>query len=259
MGKFVDTGLLLAGDVFISEIKSAGVFGPAVGPINVSQLQLTPPTTEEKSRSSNKKESFGQTLDAVQVPKDPAKVAIKWDTASKTLLADAVAGKAESFTTTSSTITDEPVTLSLEGYTELSKQNLDAEGFVVKNAADSTPLVENTDFVVRRDLGLIMALTATAAVPVKVSAKTKAVSGTKVSGATEITKPRRILVDGVNLATNERVRVVIEHGVFTAKGATDLMKGDFVEGELEGTLVTPAGKSAPWTIEVFDPEVVVHA
>ena len=87
---------------------------------------------------------------------------------------------------------------------------------------------------------------------VKVSYKTKVVSGTKVSGATEITKPRRILVDGVNLATNERVRVVIEHGVFTAKGATDLMKGDFIEGELEGTLVTPAGKTAPWTIEVFN-------
>lgn len=254
MGKFVDTGLLLAGDVYISEIKSAGVYGPAMGPINVSQLQLTPPTTEEKSRASNKKESFGQTLDAVQVPKDPAKVSIKWDTASKTLLADAVAGTSESFSLTSQTVTDEAVTLSEEGYVELKHQNLDAEGLAVKKASDSTtPLVEGTDYEVKHDLGLIMALTTDAAVAVKVSYKTKAVSGTKVSGATEITKPRRILVDGVNLATNDRVRVVVEHGVFTAKGATDLMKGDFVEGELEGTLVTPAGKKAPWTIEIITP------
>ena len=252
MGKFVDTGLLLAGDVYISEILSAGVYGPASGPINVSQLQLTPPTTEEKSRASNKKESFGQTLDAVQVPKDPAKVSIKWDTASKALLADAVAGKAESFTTESKTVTDEAVTLSANGYLELANQNLDTLGWSVKKSSDSTPLVEGTDYEVKRDLGLIMALTEAAAVAVKVSYKTKVVSGTKVSGATEITKPRRILVDGVNLATNERVRVVIEHGVFTAKGATDLMKGDFIEGELEGTLVTPAGKTAPWTIEVFN-------
>lgn len=252
MGKFVDTGLLLAGDVYISEILSAGVYAPASGPINVSQLQLTPPTTEEKSRASNKKESFGQTLDAVQVPKDPAKVSIKWDTASKALLADAVAGKAESFATTAKTVTDELVTLSADGYLELASQNIDATGWSVKKASDSTPLEEGTDYEVKRDLGLIMALTEEAAVAVKVSYKTKVVSGTKVSGATEITKPRRILVDGVNLATNERVRVVIEHGVFTAKGATDLMKGDFIEGELEGTLVTPAGKTAPWTIEVFD-------
>lgn len=252
MGKFVDTGLLLAGDVFMSEILSAGVYGPAYGPINVSQLELTPPTTEEKSRPSNKKESFGQTLDAVQVPKDPAKVSIKWDTASKALLADAVAGKSASFTTTSTTVSDEPLTLSADGYLELANQNIDTTGWSVEKASDSTPLVEGTDYEVKRDLGLIMALTEEAAVAVKVSYKTKVVSGTKVSGASEITKPRRILVDGVNLATNERVRVVIEHGVFTAKGATDLMKGDFIEGELEGTLVTPAGKTAPWTIEVFD-------
>lgn len=55
-----------------------------------------------------------------------------------------------------------------------------------------------------RDVGMIQALNAGAAVAVKVSYKTKAVSGIKISGATEITKPRRITVDGVNLATNER-------------------------------------------------------
>ena len=76
MGQFVDSGLLLAGNVYISSILSAGAYGPAIGPINVSQLQLTPPTTEEKSRTSNKKDSFGQTLDSVQVPKDPAKLTI---------------------------------------------------------------------------------------------------------------------------------------------------------------------------------------
>ena len=46
MGKFVDTGLLLAGDVFMSEILSAGVYGPASGPIphgeNSSSPQASP-------------------------------------------------------------------------------------------------------------------------------------------------------------------------------------------------------------------------
>ena len=251
MGQFVDSGLLLAGDIYISTILSAGVYGPALGPINVSQLQLTPPTTEEKSRTSNKKASFGQTLNSVQVPKDPAKVNIKWDTATKSLLADAVAGKAEDFTKAVQTITDEQVTLSVDGYIELANQSIDTAGWSVKTSSDSTALVEGTDYIVNRDIGMIQALNAGAAVAVKVSYKTKAVSGIKISGATEITKPRRITGDCVNLATNERVRLVIEHAAFTAKGATDLMKGDFVEGELEGTLVTPAGKDAPWKLEVF--------
>ena len=142
MGQFVDSGLLLAGDVYISTIISAGVYGPALGPINVSQLQLTPPTTEEKSRTSNKKSSFGQTLDSVQVPKDPAKLTIKWDTASKALLADAVAGTSETFTKTAQTITDEPVTLSVDGFIELANQSIDTASWSVKKSVDSTPLVE---------------------------------------------------------------------------------------------------------------------
>lgn len=249
---FVDSGLLLAGDVYIAEVLTGGSYGPMVGPINVTELQATPPTTEEKSRSSNKKSSFGQTLDAVQVPKDPAKLSIKWDTATKALLADAIAGKSTAISTNVVTITDEAVTLTTGGYVELANQNLDTVAWSVKKTSDSTVLVEGTDYEVNRDMGLIMALNAGASVAVKVSYKTKAVTGTRITGATEITKTRRILVDGINLATNQKVRVVFEKVAFTAKGATDLMKGDFVDGQLEGTLITPSGKDSPWSMTILD-------
>lgn len=254
MGQFVDSGLLLAGDVYISDILSAGNYGPAIGPINVSECQATPPTTEEKNRTSNKKSNFGQTLDSVQVPKDPAKLSITWDTATKSLLADAVAGKAVSFATESATFTDIEVTLSEDGYTELPNQNIDTATWTVKKSSDGTALTEGTDYEVNRDMGLIKALKSTAAIAVKVTGKTKAVSGTRITGATEITKSRRVLIDGINLATNQKVRVIFHQVTFTAKGATDLMKGDFVEGQLEGTLVTPAGKDAPWEMIILDAE-----
>lgn len=252
MGQFVDSGLLLAGDVYISDILSAGNYGPAIGPINVSECQATPPTTEEKNRTSNKKSSFGQTLDSVQVPKDPAKLSIKWDTATKSLLADAVAGKSTAYAPAVATFTDIAVTLSEEGYVELPNQNIDTATWSVTPAAGGTALAEGTDYEVNRDMGLIKALKPTAAIAVEITGKTKAVTGTRITGATEITKSRRVLIDGINLATNQKVRVIFHQVTFTAKGATDLMKGDFVEGQLEGTLVTPAGKDAPWEMIILD-------
>lgn len=252
MGQFVDSGLLLAGDVYISDILSAGNYGPAIGPINVSECQATPPTTEEKNRTSNKKSSFGQTLDSVQVPKDPAKLSITWDTATKSLLADAVAGKATAYAPAVATFTDIPVTLTEEGYVELPNQNIDTATWSVTPAAGGDALIEGTDYEVNRDMGLIKALRTEGAIAAKVSGKTKAVSGTRITGATEITKSRRVLIDGINLATNQKVRVIFHQVTFTAKGATDLMKGDFVEGQLEGTLVTPAGKDAPWEMIILD-------
>lgn len=252
MGQFVDKGLLLAGDVYIAEVLSAGVYGPAIGPINVTKLEFTPPTTEEKNRISNKKANFGQALDSVQVAKDPAKLAITWDTATKNLLADAVGGKSSDYSKEVITFTDVAVTLSVDGYIELPNQNIDTANWSVKKTSDSSVLVEGTDYEVNRDMGLIKALTSGAAIAVKVSGKTKSVTGTRIAGATEITKPRRVLVDGVNLATNEKVRVTAHQVTFSATGATDLMSGEFIEGELEGTLVTPSGKDAPWEMIVID-------
>lgn len=252
MGQFVDKGLLLAGDVYISEILAGGTYGPAFGPINVTKLEATPPTVEEKNRISNKKSSFGQALDSVQVAKDPAKLAIAWDTATKSLLADAVGGKSADYTKGVQTLTDVEVTLSMEGFTEIGYQDIQTTGLSVKKKSDNSVLTEGTDFEINRDMGLILALKTESVGAVLISGTTVAVTGTRIAGASEITKPRKILVDGVNLATNEKVRVTFFQTTFAATGATDLMSGDFVTGELEGTLVTPTGKDAPWEVIVLD-------
>jgi hypothetical protein len=252
MGQFVDSGLLLAGDVYIAELLAGNALGPLYGPINVTKLEATPPTVEEKNRISNKKVNFGQALNSVSIPKDPAKLTIAWDTASKALLADAVAGKFADFSAQATAFQDIEVTLIEEGFIKLPKQNIDTDAWTVIPKSGGEPLVEGTDYEIKRDIGLIKALKTSAAIEVKISGKTKEITGYRISGATEITKPRIVLVDGINLATNEKVQVTFFQSNFTAKGATDLMKGDFVEGELEGTLVTPAGKDAPWEMIILD-------
>ncbi len=247
---FTDKGLLLAGDVYIAEINN-GVKGPLIGPINVNEITVTPPTTEEKSRISKKRSTFGQALDSVQLPKDPAKLSLKWDSMTKQLLADAIAGKQVAFTQTEAAVVDEPVTLSKEGWVELGNAYIKPGTIVVKLASGSTTLVLDTDYKVNGNM--VMALNDTAAVACKVSYTKAAVTGTTYTGTTETLKPRYFLIDGENLANpGQRVRVTIDQAMLAAQGALALMSGEFMEGELEGSLVTMPGKGDPYRIEILN-------
>lgn len=247
---FTDKGLLLAGDVYIAEITN-GVKGPLIGPINVNEITVTPPTTEEKSRISKKRSTFGQALDSVQLPKDPAKLSLKWDSMTKQLLADAIAGKQAAFTQAEAPVVDEPVTLSKEGWVELGNAYIKPGTIVVKLASGSTTLVLDTDYKVNGNM--VMALNDAAAVACKVSYTKAAVTGTTYTGTTETLKPRYFLIDGENLANpGQRVRVTIDQAMLAAQGALALMSGEFMEGELEGSLVTQPNKGEPYRIEIIN-------
>ncbi|GAA4493206.1 hypothetical protein [Pseudaeromonas paramecii] len=249
MSLFVDTGLVLAGDVYLAEITN-GVRGPLIGPINLTGISITPPTTEEKNRLSNKKIDFGQNLGTVNIPKDPAKLKISWDTMTKSLLADALAGTGEEFSVAESTVTDEAITLTGAGYVTLANDGI--SNVVVKLASDNSVLVADTDYQVNLDMGMIIALTETAAAAVTVSYTVDAKTGYVVSGATEVLKPRYILIDGENKDTQKRVKMEVWQVQLSATGTAELMSGDYMEGELEGSMVTPAGKTAPYTYKEFN-------
>lgn len=247
---FTDKGLLLAGDVYIAEITN-GVKGPLIGPINVNEITITPPTTEEKSRISKKRLTFGQALDSVQLPKDPAKLSLKWDSMTKQLLADAIAGKHVAFTQAEAPVEDEAVTLTKEGWVELATAYIKPGTITVELSAGGTPLVLDTDYQVNGNM--VMALNDTAAVACKVSYTKAAVTGTTYTGTTETLKPRYIKIDGENLAIpGQRVIVYIDQAMLAAQGALALMSGEFMEGELEGSLVTLPGKSEPYQMDILN-------
>lgn len=247
---FTDKGLLLAGDVYIAEINN-GVKGPLIGPINVNEITVTPPTTEEKSRISKKRSTFGQALDSVQLPKDPAKLSLKWDSMTKQLLADAIAGKQVAFTQAEAPVVDELVTLSKLGWIELATAFIKPGSVTVKLSAGGTALVLDTDYQVNGNM--VMAISDQAAAACKVSYTKAAVTGTTYTGTTETLKPRYFLIDGENLANpGQRVRVTIDQAMLAAQGALALMSGEFMEGELEGSLVTQPGKSEPYRMEILN-------
>ncbi|MEQ6916566.1 hypothetical protein [Halomonas aquatica] len=129
-------------------------------------------------------------------------------------------------------------------------EQLLAEGSVTVTATSASTDV-TADCEIDHAAGLVKATTA-AAVDVAIDYDTDAASGTRVLGASEISKPCYVLVEGINLATNKRCRVEIDRVVLSSDQATELMGREFILGQLTGSLVTLAGKQSPYTMDIYD-------
>ena len=248
---YQDTGLIFAGKVYIAPVEQ-GVIGAFNGPINVPSFELTPPSTEARNRISKQPATYGQALDVVNIPGDPAQMAITFDSLPAELLAEALGGTSAAHSVTAGTVTAETVTLIEGQWVKLAHANIDDQSVQVTETTGSSNLAVGTDVEVDTDAGLIKALNAGAATEVEVDYGYNGETGTQVLGATEIQKPRHIILEGKNLATGKKARVIVHEAVLNASEATDLMSDEFINGQLSGALLTPAGKASPFEVIMLD-------
>lgn len=250
MPGYQDTGLIVAGDVFMGEVDSDGNVGALSGPINVPSLTITPNTVETIERQSYKKSTYGQTLDAVNLPNEAANLTIQFDSLPAVMLAEALAGKTVAIDDAADTVTGEAHTLVEGMWVKLANSNLTEDSVTVTETSGSTDIT--ADVEIDHAAGLVRANTSSAAVDAEIDYDTNATTGTRVLGASEISKPRFVMVEGVNLATNKRCRVEIDRVVLSSDQATELMGREFITGQLTGSLVTLEGKDSPYTMDMYD-------
>jgi hypothetical protein len=248
---YQDQGLIFAGNIYMAKMVG-DVVTEYAGPINVTRLELTPPQPEEIVRTSYERDTYGQALDSVNLPGEAPRIAMDFDSLPSDLLADALAGTVESFDNALQTATGEAATLSNGMWRKLPHSYIDVTTIVVTETAGSTVLVRGEDYQVESATGLIRAMNDAAAVAVTIDYDTLAAKGNRVLGATEISKKRQILMDGVNLVTGKPATVIVFAATFSATQAMDLMSREFVSGTLEGTMITPEGKTSPYQIEFAD-------
>ncbi|WP_339779845.1 hypothetical protein [uncultured Marinobacter sp.] len=248
---YKDTGLIFAGNIYMAKMAGDNPTEFA-GPINVTRLELTPPQPEEIVRTSFERDTFGQALDSVNLPGEAPRIAMDFDSLPSELLADALAGTVEGFDEAVKTATAEPVTLSNGMWMKLPLSHIDASSIVVTDPVGPTVLVRGDDYQIEAVTGLIRALNDTAAVAVTVDYDTLAAKGNRVLGATEISKKRQVIMDGVNLVTGKPAAVTVWAATFSATQAMDLMSREFVSGTLEGTMITPEGKTSPYEIDFVE-------
>jgi hypothetical protein len=242
-------GFLGAGDLYINRIV-AGIAQGWEGPIECSKFEIKA-NAELKERTSKGRDSYGQIVASAAIPQ-PFDLNITINQADKTGLSIALLGTAAAVTQTSGTITSEAVTLVKDVWVPLSKANFSTTAFTVTKTAGSVLLVLGTDYIVNWRFGWVKALTATAATACTVSGSYLAQSGTEIKGATAASVRAKFRLDGKNMADDTPAIVNVYEAVVASDAAIDFLSDDFLDVPLPGRMVTPAGFSEPFTVQLLN-------
>lgn len=247
-----DTGLILAGDVFVGPYSGLSFLGYYGTPINCTEFTLQPGDVETVDRSSRKRASYGQALDSITRP-SPWTLSMTTDTMNTETLRMAFLGDTDSLSDTGASVTDEEVTAAHDLWVPLAHRNIDTgQAITVTGSGGSPSYTEDTDYVIDARNGMIRVLSTGGiadAATIEVSYTFTTLAGTKIDGAQVTDLPLRVMIDGRNLANDHRVAVIVHRANLVPASPADLMGEDFVSTQFSGTMITPTGKAGPFEFQ----------
>lgn len=241
-----------SGDLYINRVDPlTGVPIGLVGPYECDRFAIKA-NSEIKEKKSKGKLTYGQVIGSVAL-QSPAELEITIGQLGREGLALALLGTAGSLTQGAGTITDEVIVAKHGIWVPLSKRTFATAGFVVKHTSGTPSYTLNTDYEVNHDLGLVRVLASGAiadGASIKVSGTYAAIAGTRISGATQAQVRAAVVLDGINFADQKKYVVTILEAVLSAGDVFDFLADDFGGVPLKGKMVTPAGASAPFTVDL---------
>ncbi|QQG66359.1 phage tail tube protein [Desulfobulbus oligotrophicus] len=123
---------------------------------------------------------------------------------------------------------------------------------VVKNADNTLTYTVNEDYEVNLRLGLIRVLSGgdiVAGATLNISGAVEAATGRKITGGTRPVINVGLLLDGKNYVNGANVKLRVWQAQIRGDGDFDLLAQDgFPALQFSGTMVTPAGKTAPFEL-----------
>jgi len=247
-------GLLCAGDFYLEKLNAQGVGEGLIGPLNTTKLEIKP-TSEDKTRLSTKKATFGQAADSVTIP-GPTEISIALDDQPTEVVEIALNGTSEAIDIAAGNITAEAVVLITGRWTEFSLANVVATGLVVTDTDNAdAELGLGVDFEINYQLGMIKPLAGGAVEDsgnIKISATSNAIAGTRVKAGGALGTKYRIILDGQNLANGKNIKLTVGKCSLSPSNGTDFMAGDFVSTELSGQIELGAMGVAPYFFDETD-------
>jgi hypothetical protein len=247
-------GFLGAGDLYIARYNSVTAsFDAYKGPYEATKFEIKP-NVELKELASRGRSTYGQVIESVPLAQ-PSDFTVELPEVNTESLTIALLGSTSAIAQGSGTVTDEVVVAKLDKWVPLSKQNINTAAFVVTNSGATTTYVLGTDYEVNYRLGMIRALSSggiAADESLKVDFGHAAMSGTKISGATNTQVRARFLLDGKNFADDLPCIVRVHEAIIAADAAFDFLGNEFANVSLPGRLKTPVGFSEPFTVDLLD-------
>ena len=238
-----------AGDVYIERFV-AGVSQGLVGPYYANKFEIKP-NVDKKEATSKGRNTYGQVIETVNIQK-PADFTLELKEVNKESL---TLGGQASIAQTAGSMTAVTFVAKLDQWVDTGKRQLGAV-LTLTNTGATVTYVENTDYVVNRPMGWIMALAGgaiTDAASVNVSGAYAGATGRKIKGSTRTEVRAEIIFDGINQADGTQCTVKVWEAVLSADSAFDFLADDFGNVSLTGNLKTPVGTDAPYEVDVQNP------
>jgi hypothetical protein len=242
-------GFVGEGDIYIERFV-AGVSQGLAGPYFAKKFEVKP-NSDKKELVSKGRGTYGQVLESVTLPK-PTGFTLELNEVNRESLTMALLGTASTFTQLAGSLTDQAVTVKLDRWVPVTKQNLTGAP-VVKHTSGLPIYVQDVDYSINPQLGLIKAIVGGAivdAASVKVTSTYGAISSTMISGVTNGDIRAKLIFDGRNYVDKLPCIVTVWEAIISADSAFDFLGSDFNSVNLPGTMKTPIGKSEPFTVEL---------
>lgn len=244
-------GFIGVGDLYIDRLAADGSSQGLLPAGNSVKLEIKA-NADSNDLVSRGRDTAGQVLASV-TKQQPADLAISINQVDHTNLALAFMGDTAAINETGGTNTDQPVTALLDKWVELGGREVSS--VVVTDDTSSTTYVEGTDYMVNARMGWIKPLstgTITDAQALLATFDTGAVTGHRVTGATQPTIKAKLILDGKNDVNGKPCQVTIWEAQLKPSEAVDFLAEDYAALALEGTMITPSGKSSPFQVDMLD-------
>lgn len=243
-------GLRLAGKIMIGVYDdTTGVRGPIFPGGNTTELTLAA-EGEDIEIISTDYDNHGAALDSMSDPK-PTTGTWKINRFMWRTLALACAGNATKLAVAvaAKTKTDYVAKLD-EGYL---LATVPIDSLVVKNAGETVTYVKDVDYTINEQLAVFTPLSTGAIVADSLphlAYNETAQADYEIAGATALGKKIWLGLDGRNLFSGEKVRLIIEKMKLKPSGTINFIGGDTAEQQFDFTTIVPDGQTAAYKLWV---------
>lgn len=252
-------GFLGAGKVLINpKDPVTNAFKGWDGPYHASVFEPRA-NAERRSLLSRDYDSYGQAIGSATIPGEPTFRMTLRD-ADKNGLRLLFLGTEAAFSQASTAITDESVTAYANQLIRVANRNIST--VVVTSDPAGTTYVLDTDYritarnarlgfievIAGSDLATDIAAAGATGLPLLVDYARAATTGWNVKAATQSSLRAWLLFDGRNIEAQTDVECEVWEVILTPDAGFDFLADDWNEVPLTGTMVTPAGKDAPFEV-----------
>jgi len=239
-------GFLGSGDALVRRKLSTGAWGNWWDSGGAVKLELTA-ESEIKSQVLKGRGTYGQSADAVTLPKDPG-ISITFIRPNRGVLAAHLLGEAADFSITGASVTDEEHTCPAVGEGIMLAYRDVSSVTVTEGGSD---LVAGTDYELNAKAGFIKNLAGTPDATWTVDYTYASGSGFKITGVTTPKVELQIKFDGKNMVDDSDCVVDVWSAQVAPSGGWDILSDDHSQVELTGICNTPSDKSDPYEVYVY--------